>query len=483
MSTATSSPASTPWTLADVIDLDHFIATQAPAAPLPGHAGTERRALLLAWVRQQQQAAGGHATPGQAFAAGLGAVGGLATVAGLLSGIGLAGGWLAGTGATPVNAPLFWVMTVGWQLALMLVLVFGLLLARAKPGLTTAPSLARGLVRQLALAWGHALRGLSGEQRQGLRAALARSSAQAQRHGPLLASATLAPLQRFGVALNIGLLLAMLTVHLLLVDLRFGWQSTYPITPAQMHAAVQAVATPWRAWLPLAQPQLAEVSATRFSPGLPAAQLPADAARAWWPFLAMSIACYGLLLRAALLTATRWMHRRQLAALAFDQPEPMALWRRLSGGLFEVQGGNATLAPLRPGAEAAMPVPGPCVLLLSDELTLDTDTARPVLLQRLGWSVIGAHRLPLDDRFAAAAALASLRRTAPSPVAVAVIAPAERDPIVAVALCLRAVCDAAGPGVEIRLLLQGADAPRLQLWQRFVQIQHLPLGVECWPAG
>lgn len=480
------------WTLAEVIDLEHFLNSGTPATlvtPATDVAPTasadprqRRRAALLAWVRAQQ-AASRNATPGQAFAAGLRAVGAVATLTGLLAGAALAGGWLAHSGTTPVNAPLFWVMTVGWQLALVLALVSGWVLAWARPRRATHPGLWQGAVRQLAAAWGHALRGLSGQQRQSLRAALARTAQQADRHGPLLASATLAPLQRFGVALNIGLLLAMLTVHLLLVDLRFGWQSTYPITPAQMHAAVQAVATPWRAWLPLAQPQLAEVSATRFSPGLPAAQLPADAARAWWPFLAMSIACHGLLLRAALLTATRWMHRRQLAALAFDQPEPMALWRRLSGGLFEVQGGNATLAPLRPGAEAAMPVPGPCVLLLSDELTLDTDTARPLLLQRLGWSVIGAHRLPLDDRFAAAAALASLRRTAPSPVAVAVIAPAERDPIVAVALCLRAVCDAAGPGVEIRLLLQGADAPRLQLWQRFVQIQHLPLGVECWPAG
>lgn len=480
MRAATSTPASTPWTLADVIDLDHFIATQAPAAPLPGHAGTERRALLLAWVRQQQQAARGHATPGQAFAAGLGAVGRLASVAGLLSGIGLAGGWLAGTGATPVNAPLFWVMTVGWQLALMLVLVFGLLLARAKPDLTTAPSLARGLVRQLALAWGHALRGLSGEQRQGLRAALARSTAQAERHGPLLASATLAPLQRFGVALNVGLLLAMLTVHLLLVDLRFGWQSSYPITPAQVHGAVQAVATPWRVWLPQAQPSLTEVATTRFSPGQAATQLPADAARAWWPFLAISIACYGLLLRLALLAWTRLLHRRQLAALRFDQPEAMALWRRLCGSLFEVQGGEAELAPLQAGGPLSAAAPGRCVLLVSDDLPLEPDSTTPLLLQRFGWAVAATHRLPLDDRHAAAATLAALREARPRPNAVALVAPAERDPIVAVAQCLRAVCDAAGPGVETRLLLQGADSTRLQLWQRFAQIQQLPIGIEAW---
>ena len=70
MTKAASSPPATRWTLADVIDLDHFIASQAPAVPGPGNVPTERRALLLAWVRQQQLA-GGQATPGQAFAAGL----------------------------------------------------------------------------------------------------------------------------------------------------------------------------------------------------------------------------------------------------------------------------------------------------------------------------------------------------------------------------------------------------------------------------
>jgi hypothetical protein len=63
---------------------------------------------------------------------------------------------------------------------------------------------------------------------------------------------------------------------------------------------------------------------------------------------------------------------------------------------------------------------------------------------------------------------------------VAVLAPAERDPIVAVAQCLRAVLDAAGPGVETRLLLQAASPERLQLWQRFLQIQRLPLGLDAW---
>ena len=115
------------WTLAEVIDLEHFLNSGTPATlvtPATGVAPTasadprqRRRAALLAWVRAQQ-AASRNATPGQAFAAGLRAVGAVATLTGLLAGAALAGGWLAHSGTTPVNAPLFWVMTVGWQLAL-----------------------------------------------------------------------------------------------------------------------------------------------------------------------------------------------------------------------------------------------------------------------------------------------------------------------------------------------------------------------------
>jgi hypothetical protein len=491
--------AETPdWTLAEVIDFEHFLPGQAAASPLPPQTlaalqaawpepRQQRRAVLLAWVRQQQAAgpegASAAASPGRAFAAGLAGVSALATGTGLLAGMGMAGGWLANTGASPVNAPLFWVMTVGWQIALVAVLLLGLawraVLARGQR--PAAPGWLQGAVRSLALAWAHAVRGLSGERRDSLRAAVARTAAQAQAHGPLLASATLAPLQRFGVALNAGLLLATLTVHLLLVDLRFGWQSTYPVAPEQVHGAVQALALPWRAWLPQAQPTLAEVTTTRFSPGQPASQLPAEAARAWWPFLVASIVCYGLLLRTALLGWTRWLHRHQLAALAFDQPEAMALWRRLCGKLFETQGDGARLAPLQPGAAAGTATSsGPCVLLLSDDLTMDADTAAPRLQRQFGWVVQATHRLPLDDRHAASAALDTLRSAQPRPVGVAVLAPAERDPIVAVAQCLRAVLDAAGPGVETRLLLQGASPERLQLWQRFLQIQRLPLGLDAW---
>jgi hypothetical protein len=44
---------------------------------------------------------------------------------------------------------------------------------------------------------------------------------------------------------------------------------------------------------------------------------------------------------------------------------------------------------------------------------------------------------------------------------------------------VRAVLQAAGPGVEVLLLMTPPDLPRLALWQRFAQVQRLRVGVEA----
>jgi len=107
---------------------------------------------------------------------------------------------------------------------------------------------------------GALLRRMPGEGRNAVQAALGRLALRRQAYGPLLAAPAVALAQRFALAFNLGLLGAMLVLHLPLVDLRFGWQSSYPIRPAQMHAAVQALAAPWGWALPQAQPTEAEVA-------------------------------------------------------------------------------------------------------------------------------------------------------------------------------------------------------------------------------
>jgi len=334
-------------------------------------------------------------------------------------------------------------------------------------------------LRALIAGTGGLLRRLPGERRDALRAALGRLALRREAYGALLAAPAIALAQRFGVAFNVGLLFAMLALHLPLVDLRFGWQSTYPIGAEQMHRAVHWVATPWRWALPQAQPSVDEVAVTRYGRGQEAHTLPADAARAWWPFLVLSVACYGLLLRGALLLFVKVAHRRALATLRFDHPEANALWRRLAGPLVSAEGGQARLPELAPASAATSShVIGACVAMVAVELSLDDERLRGALRQRFGWQLAAVHRVAIDDRAASATQLAELAALHPPPVAWVVVAPASREPIVAIALFLRAVAQAAAPGSEVLLLLMAADAERLAIWRRFMQIQRLRVGVE-----
>lgn len=480
--------AATTWTLADVVDFEHFLATDDPdaardrqwfdarIAPALGDAARERRRVFRAWLELKREPLAGAATPGRRLQQGLAIMGTAATLLGGIAGTALAGTWLARAGNEPVNAPLFWAVTVGLQLLLLALAAAGWLWRR-RAGSGSAGL--HGAVQSLIVGAGAAMRRLPGERRDALRAALARLATHQARHGALLAAPAAALLQRFGIAFNAGLLLAMLALHLPLVDLRFGWQSTYPIDASQMHQAVQWAATPWRWALPQAQPSAEQVAATRYTRGQPAHTMPADAARAWWPFLVLSIACYGLLLRIVLSQAIALAQRRRLQALPFDDPAAHALWRRLAGPLVRAEGGTAQL-PAGGAAPAARGPQGECVVLVAQELKGDDDGLRASLHTRFGCVPSEWRRIALDDRAASAPALADIAARRPRPASVLIVAPAQRDPIVAIALLLRAVAQAAAPGAELLLLLTSADEARLAIWRRFVQIQRLPIGVEAW---
>jgi hypothetical protein len=470
------------WTLADVVDFEHFLANDDAdpsrdrqwfderIAPVLGDAAHDRRRAFRAWLDLQRERQAGAPTPGQRLQQTLSLLSGTAVVLGTLLGAALAGTWLAQAGDEPVNAPLFWAATVGVQCLLLAIAAIAWPLRRGAAGGL------RAAVQSLIVAAGAAMRRLPGERRDALRATLARLAARSDRHAGLLGAPAAALLQRFALAFNAGLLVAMLALHLPLVDLRFGWQSTYPIDASQMHRAVQWVAAPWHWAVPQAQPRPDEVAATRFARGQPAHTLPPDAARAWWPFLVLSIACYGVVLRGALWAALVLVQRRRLRATAFDDPAAHALWRRLAGPLVRTEGGGAPLPAGSGGSASARPAHD-CTVLVAQDLREDDDRLRTMLASGFGCAASGWHRIAIDDRSASAPLLGQI--AARRPPSILVVAPAERDPIVAVAQLLRAVVQAAAPGADVLLLLAAGDDARLAIWRRFVQIQRLPIGVEA----
>ncbi len=114
-------------------------------------------------------------------------------------------------------------------------------------------------------------------------------------------------------------------------DLAFGWSTTLAVEATLVHEWVATVSAPWADWLPRAAPDLDLVVASQFyrletdEVGLARAALLGQ----WWPFILMTITCYGLLPRLVLLGFALWHLRQATAGVLLDNPEVTALLDRL----------------------------------------------------------------------------------------------------------------------------------------------------------
>ncbi len=451
--------------------------SESPSPPLPrrGREGGSRRDVFHAWLAEQRTRSPA-ALPGEAYTRGRRIVQTLAIVFGLVAGFALCSSLLARRDAEPVNALMFFGVTVGIQLA-FLVLVFCAWLMR-KAGLRIRPL--QDLLWALVGLCGRAMHHLDGADRMALRARWAAMQRHSTRLAPLIGCDLLGVTQTFAIAFNLGLLAAMLLVHLPFEELRFGWQSTYSFTNDGVHEATRIVAAPWH-WIaePLA-PDAAQVAATRYTRGQRAETLPADAAHAWWPFLLAAIAFYGLLVRSLLAAGAAMLLRSRLARLDFASPAANALWRRLQGPLVASEGGDETLPhPTTTGVGHASR--GADLLVIDDELAAHADAVRAMVESAMQGPVAHVATSNVDDD-ALAADLAG--HLAPRLASIVIATPADRDPIVAVASFLRALSSAARRDCELVLMLVGdpidaaVDDERLSIWKRFVAIQRLRIGVE-----
>jgi hypothetical protein len=473
------------WTFADAVDFQILLATPVSDSASPedlcealaaigwkGNAPVDKQTGLRAWLELQRRR--GEPGPGRSIGTAIKLISKALTGVGALLGVSVAGTWLASAGTEPVNAPLFWTATVGLQLLLLAAVGLGWLRMRlAGTGQTLRVAVERLIARTAVM-----LNRLPGEKRDALKAALGRLTMRRQRHGSLLALPAVAITQRFAIAFNAGLLVAMVAVHLPLVELRFGWQSTYPIDARQMHRVVSIVGMPWQWAWPQAVPTLEQVSATRYARGQPAASLSAQASAAWWPFLAMSVLVYGLGLRSILLMLVRMNERRQLARWPLDDADSNRLWRLLSGPLIASEGGLAQLPPSSGDAGSHAHAAGSCALLVSDEMSLDDQALADAVRARFGWRVSDSRMVTIDDRSASASAIERAASSRPVPSALVIVAPAQREPIIAIVLFLKAVLAAVQRGTEVLLLLTESHPDRISIWRRVLQIHRLPIGVE-----
>ncbi len=429
--------------------------------------------------------------PGESIVTGWRWLGTLGALFGTILGGSLTGALLHYKGSEPVNVAWFLACTLGVQALILLGAGVGGALRRATGAFRDFQPL-RQLISGLGWLCSTGLRRLPGEQRERLRARLAVLGRKREIYGSLTAWPILIVTQLFAVGYNVGIL-AILLAHVAATDLAFGWQSTLNLSPDAAHRIVSAIAAPWAWVLPNPHPSLPEVVGSRFSYTDGMTTLDRAALASWWPFLAYSIACYGLLVRGALLFVATSQLRRLIRRWTFDHEGCNALARHLTGPVIHAR--NDPAAPSIPDASAPTDSPPhtgqACLALIATDLQVTSEQTRTVLAHSVGLPVGGVLRVQVDHPSGNTDALEAVRQPAQDDIPVVVVTPAHRAPIKAIALFLQKVSEASGPRRELILLLVGRPAgdgfdsvpdQEFQHWRQLVAIHRLRISLERWPV-
>jgi Protein of unknown function (DUF2868) len=164
------------------------------------------------------------------------------------------------------------------------------------------------------------------------REALDRAIGTARRHQRLYGDAQKWALLVGSQLFAVSFYAAALAVAVLLVvfsDLAFGWSTTLTSEAGTLHRAVTVLAAPWSHWLPGAAPSRELVEQTQYFRGAGGFTGAAPQSTAWWPFLLLCMACYGLAPRVALLVFAALRQRAALRRVFASMPGAADLRDRL----------------------------------------------------------------------------------------------------------------------------------------------------------
>ncbi|MCI5224659.1 MAG: DUF2868 domain-containing protein [Candidatus Electrothrix sp. AR4] len=252
---------------------------------------------------------------------------GTALLTGLISGGGLAFSFLTYSGKEPVNVAAYFAVFVFLEALLFLLLIGSTFFQRMRGSSVVESSILYKLLRRLFSGLLNKLMGgvkkrasakISAETRLKWSAHTGSLRLLRQRYGLLFMRPFFLVVQLFGVSFNAGVLAATL-FKVVGVDLAFGWQSTLQVTPASVHNLVQWISLPW-SWLPNSFiPSLSQIEGSRLVLKDGIYHLFSADLTSWWPFLCLSVFCYGLLPRLALVLVGFIQQRRDLIRLDFQQ--------------------------------------------------------------------------------------------------------------------------------------------------------------------
>jgi hypothetical protein len=381
-------------------------------------------------------------------------------VLGILIGASTAGGYLLYFGREPVNPFWFFLWLV---LVPLLISAVILVLAAAWHDWSGPGALARWLV-------GVICQRLPGGARSAWQAWSGIFARHRDRHARLAVLPLLGITQRAACGFALGAL-GTLWLRVVFTDMAFGWQSSAGWKMETWHGIAQVIAAPWAWWMPEGCPTLEQVRDSHFTYAGGMKDIAPGASQAWWPFLAASLAVWGVGVRSAIILFIGWHERRALREPDFSHSDANALHRALTGPLFEGQPSTGGLEIPDAAARTAAHAGGRAWLVLApDSEPADRSVAGRAVAAALGGTATEVKTIAVDDPGANAGLLAELR-TSSAPIAV--LLPAGRDPILAIKKTLAAIVEAS-TGRECVVLLHG-PAQRVPLWRKFAAAHRLEI--------
>ena len=346
------------WRIPDFLDLEYFFAGDKQLAEEQGEtslrerdrelylntiggedgdSNPDREWLLYRWLQERRscenEEQGGQALlPGRMWYELYGLFWSLFSFLAFAAGGGICYSYLSYSGEQPVNVSLFFLVFVGFQLLLLLVLPVAWFLRKIR-GLDLRDSLLlsivnKGLNRFLFRIRKSELSKMGNQQKQYFAASLAAVQVRGKGYGALFSWPLFLLFQLFGIAFNFGVLGALL-VKVSSSDLAFGWQSTLQLSSEFVARWVQIIALPWSWFLDGAYPGFEQIEGSRMVLKDGFLHLTSADLVSWWPFLCLAICCYCLLPRMALFVLGSMLRKRSLAAVSFTRAEHNQLQHRL----------------------------------------------------------------------------------------------------------------------------------------------------------
>jgi Protein of unknown function (DUF2868) len=299
-----------------------------------------RRSLVRGWLEARKKEEQVPVLPGTAFYETMALLKWIGFVLGILSGGGLALTLLHYQGVQPVNVSGYVGLLIVLQAFLLFLLGVGFFLRhfvrffRRKTLLATFwGALLYGLAKRMTAS---GMERLDGNRRSRLQATLGLLKSRRSVYGSLFFLPIFMVSQIFGLAFNLGALVATLS-RVLTSDLAFGWQTTVQVGPEVVYKLVQVLALPW-AWLApegTGFPTLVQIENSRIILKEGIAHLATPDLVSWWPFLCLGIVFYGVLPRLVFCLGSWAARRIALARLDFSHAACDSIIRRMQTPLLE----------------------------------------------------------------------------------------------------------------------------------------------------